>query len=448
MVALNETHDPARKSWVASANAEATDFPIQNLPFGVFLIDGEPPRGGVAIGDWIFDLREGVRAGLFEGPAFAAAQAASGEDLTPLLALGAAPASALRARLSDLLRENGPASAGAQGLGDRLLISRAGATLLLPLRVRQFTDMCVSTFHIGRRAGNDERGQPITPPVFRTLPVGYDGRASSVIVSGTPVRRPTGTWLERLDGGELRFGPEPRQDYELEVGIWFGGPANALGDPIPIADATSSIFGYCLLNDWSSRGIQLWETMLGPFLGKSLSTTISPWIVTAEALAPFGTGALERPAGDPPVPAHLHDAADQAGGGLDLILDAFIQSAAMRQAGLEPHRICRTNFRHMYWTPAQMVAHHASNGCSLAPGDLIGSGTCSGPALEEAACLMEVLAAGELALPGGEHRVFLEDGDVMVLRGRAERPGYVGIGFGEAAGELLPARPLPAQTSD
>jgi fumarylacetoacetase len=438
MFTLNETHDPGLRSWVRSANAAGADFPVQNLPFGVFKRADGAARGGVAIGDQIFTLQAGLDNGLFEGEALRAARAASGPDLAPLLALEPGPASALRRRLSELLRETGPGRAQAEPLASRLLVPMADAEMVAPLRVRQFSDMCVSTFHIGRLRGNDERGQPITPPVFRTLPVGYDGRASSIVVSGTPVRRPNGIWLAEGETAP-RFGPEPRQDYELEVGIWFGGPGNRLGDPISIEDAGRSIFGYCLLNDWSARGIQLWENMLGPFLGKSLATTISPWIVTAEALAPFRAPAFARPEGDPETPRHLRDAHDQAQGGIAIMLEALVASAAMVRDGLMPHRVCQTDFRQMYWTPAQMLAHHTSNGCAFAAGDLLGSGTCSGPSAEAAACLLEKVVEGPWTLPTGEARIWLEDGDTVTLRGRAEREGHVSIGFGEAIGTLLPA---------
>lgn len=429
---LNATHDPAKRSWVESANSTETDFPIQNLPFGRFRIGDGAPRCGVAIGASIVDLAVAISAGVLDGEALRAAQAAAGVDLTPLLALGNGPASALRAALSDLLDSASPAR-------PELLVEQSAVEMLLPLAVRQFSDMCVSTFHIGRRRGVDEHGEPICPPVFRCQPVGYDGRASSVVISGTPVRRPSGTWQAQQDVGAPQFGPEPRQDYELELGMWFGGPANPLGTPIPIAAAAESIFGYCLLNDWSSRGLQFWETMLGPFLGKSVATTISPWIVTAEALAPFRARAYGRPPTDPSVPPHLNDHEDQRAGGIDITLDAHLSSARMQREGLAPQRICRSNFRHMYWTPAQMLAHHSSNGCSFAAGDLIGSGTCSGPEIEAAACLAEKLLGGEWTLPGGEPRAWLEDGDTVTLRGRAEAPSWVSVGFGAASGTVLPA---------
>jgi fumarylacetoacetase len=443
LLELNATHDPARLSWLAAANAPGCDFPIQNLPFGVFQPRGAPARGGVAIGDQIVDLRALAETGLVTGEALKAAHAASGEDLTPLLELGRESASALRAVLSDLLWADGTWSPSLRDQAARLLVPMDGVEMRMPLRVRQFSDMCVSTFHIGRRRGVDARGEPICPPVFRSLPVGYDGRASSVVVSGTPVRRPNGVWQRVPGEGEPQFGPEPRQDYELELALWFGGAGNALGDPIPIHKAGAAVFGYGLLNDWSARGIQMWETMLGPFLGKSLATTVSPWIVTAEALAPFRARAFERPAGAPPAPRHLVDPFDQAAGNLDLVLEAWLISKTTARAEGAPFNLCRTNFRHMYWTPAQMIAHHASNGCAFAAGDLLGSGTCSGPALEEAACLLERTLEAPLDLAGGERRQWLEDGDTVILRGRAERDGFVSIGFGEARGTLLPAVTYP-----
>ena len=441
MSILNVTHDPARRSWEPSANGGG-DFPIQNLPFGRFKRPEGLPQGGVAIGDKIVDLAALLDLGLLDGDAAAAAEAAAGDDLLPLLRLGSGPASVLRARLSDLLAEGG--SSGLREAAHRVLVPQADVQMLLPTTVRQFSDMCVSTFHIGRRNGDDERGQPICPPVFRTLPVGYDGRASSIVISGTPIHRPNGTWQQDFNAGDLNFGPEPRQDYELEVGLWFGGPGNAHGQPLSMAQAGEALFGMTLLNDWSARGVQFWETMLGPFLGKSLATTISPWIVTVEALAPFRVPAFPRPQGDPAVPAHLSTAADQQSGGFDISLSSHLQTAMMREAGQVAQVICETNFRHMYWTFAQMVTHHASNGCALGAGDLLGSGTCSGPEMSEAACLAESLVAGPIKLANGEVREWLEDGDAITLKGRAARDGFVPIGFGEASGQVLPAPAWPS----
>ena len=441
MNATNHTHDPSRRSWVPSANVVSTDFPLQNLPFGRFSRAGTAPRGGVAIGDRIVDLAAMLEHGLVDGLAADAAHAAAGPDLTPLLALGTSAASALRAQLFDLLAEDG--SPQARAVQDTVLVMQADVDLLLPARVRQFSDMCASTFHMGRRNGNDDRGQPICAPAFRTLPVGYDGRASSIVVSGTPVHRPNGIWQPDLASNDVSFGPEPRQDYELEMGLWLGGQGNVQGQPLSMRQAAEAMFGLCLLNDWSARGIQRWEMLLGPFLGKSFATTLSPWIVTMEALAPFRVPAFARPEGDPAVPAHLDLASDQQAGSFDIALTASLQTTAMLDAGQPAEPICRTNFSHMYWTFAQMVAHHASNGCALAAGDVLGSGTCSGPAETQAACLVERNASGPLRLSTGEERAWIDDGDTIVLSARAERDGWIPIGFGEARGQLLASPPWP-----
>lgn len=434
---LNATHDPARRSWVETANDPANDFPIQNLPFGRWR-GGRGNRCGIAIGDLAVDLGRLAESGLIDGDARAVA-AASAQDLGHLFELGNRASSVLRREVSNLLEQ------GAVSLVDRpqLLVERATLDMRLPTSVRSFTDMCASTFHIGRRRGNDERGEPICPPVFRTLPVGYDGRATSVVVSGTPVCRPNGQWQDASTDTEPRFGPEPRQDYELEMGAWLAGPRNDLGQPFALSAAEDRLFGFCLLNDWSARGIQMWENMLGPFLGKSIATTVSPWVVTGEALAPFRAPAFARPQGDPPVPAHLFDRIDQSAGHFDIRLRATLDTASMREHDFPPHTICESNFQSLYWTWAQMLTHHASNGCSVGAGDLIGSGTCSGPELSAAACLLERTWAGAITLPGCEVRKWLADGDRVTIRARAERAGFVGIGFGEASGMILPAPAWP-----
>ncbi len=430
---VNPTHDPELRSWVGSANDRATDFPIQNLPFGRFRA-AEGDRTGVAIGELIVDLTGASAAGLFAGAAAEAAKAGA-QGLDQLARLGLPAASALRFALSTMLVDGSRHRTGIEPF----LREQRGTDMLLPMPVRHFTDMCVSTFHIGRRRGTDSNGQPLCPPAMRHIPVGYDGRPGSVVVSGSPVRRPWGTWQHPEGEGEPQFGPEPRLDYELEIGIWLAGTGKDGGSTTTIGEASEAIFGYGLLNDWSARGIQFFETMLGPFLGKSIATTVSPWIVTSEAVAPFRIPAFVRPPCDPPVPVHLDDADDRHAGGLAIALEAAIESAAMREAGLPPHRVCATDFRHMYWTPAQMIAHHASNGCVVAAGDLIGTGTCSGPDPAEAACLLERNFGGPWQLPGGETRGWLEDGDRVLLRGRLERPGYVPIGLGTAEGLIEPA---------
>ncbi len=438
MVELNDTHDPARRSWVASANAPDADFPIQNLPFGVFRRGGEAPRGGVAIGDRIVDLAEGLKAGLFSGDGAEAARAAAGPVLNPLFALGTRPASALRAQLSELLRADGRDRARIEAMADRLLVPISAARLEMPAKVGAFTDFLCSSFHGGRMV------EGRLPPPFKYLPIAYNSRASSVVVSGTPVRRPNGEF--RGAGDEVRFGPEPSQDFELELAVFIAA-GNPIGTPLHIDAAARQIFGYCLLNDWSARGIQRFESQpLGPFLGKSQSTTISPWVVTDEALAPFRCAAFARPAGDPAPLPHLFSAVDQEAGGIDLAMTVDILTPRLREAGAAPARVTTTNFKHIYWTFAQMVTHHMSNGCNLQPGDLLASGTCSGPTDDSRACMAELSARGtaDIALGNGETRRFLADGDEVIFRARASRAGHVAIGFGDCSGRLDPAPSWPA----
>lgn len=431
---LNETHDPNRRSWVESA-AGSGDFPIQNLPFGIFRRNGEAARGGVAIGDQIFDLKAG--ADLFTGEAAQAAEAAAESSLNGLMALGNGPSSALRLQLSRLLATDRPEAERARDRAATLLVAASEVELLLPAQIGAFTDMMVSTFHVS----GGRRGSPSNEPPgrFKSIPLGYNGRASSVVVSGTNVRRPRGVYPDAA--GNPAVGPEPRQDFELELGLFIGA-GNALGTPIPVGEAASHVFGYCLLNDWSARGIQFFEMPpLGPFLGKSLATSISPWIVTAEALAPFATPAFTRSTGDPAPLPHLADTEDQRSGGLDLELEAHLSTPKMQQQGEAPVRLCTTNFKYMYWTVAQMVAHHTSNGCNLRPGDLIGSGTASGPGDDACGCLWELTGNSKLdfALPNGERRLYLADGDEVIFRGRAVREGFTAIGFGECRGRITPA---------
>jgi fumarylacetoacetase len=423
MIKLNRTHDPARRSWVVSANQPDTDFPIQNLPFGIFRHGGEP-RGGVAIGDQVLDLRAVLDSGLFQGQVAAAARAACGPTLNPLMALGAEAASALRSRLSDLLSADGPE-------GTRMeLIPMSAVQLHLPVTIFNYTDFICSSFH-ALRAFRKPLDSPLSP-VLSHMPVAYHGRASSVRISGEEVRRPNGQ--SKTADGQVQFGPSRSLDFELEVGA-FVALGNELGSTVSIEDAPSRLFGYCLLNDWSARDIQFWESMLGPFLGKSFSTTISPWVVTAEALAPFHT-AVMKPRADHPEPLpYLDSTTDHAEGGLDIDLEAYLQTSGMRDAGQQPARIVATNLRFLYWSYVQMITHQVSNGCNLQPGDLIGGGTVSGPSDDSRACLLE--HTEPLALPNGETRQYLEDGDEVVFRGRANREGYVSIGFGECRGRIV-----------
>jgi fumarylacetoacetase len=423
-IELNATHDPARRSWVESANAPGTDFPIQNLPFGVF-DDGNGARGGVALGDSIIDLEALKRAGLISG---AAAEAASGASLLPLFALPREQVSALRAAMSDLYRTDGP---GDRKAAQAALVPMAAVRMLMPAKPTAFTDFCTSADHILRMAANGGRAPQ---PAWATLPVAYNGRASSVAVSGTPVIRPVGQVVPPGTSAMV-VAPEPMLDFELEFGAWLGGPVNALGETVDMARADQLLFGCCLLNDWSARGIQFYEMLLGPHLGKSFLTTISPWVVAMEALAPFRVPARGRDADQPEVPGYLNQAFDRANGGFNIELTAELDT------GAGPATIVRTNLAELFWTLAQMVAHQACGGAPLETGDLIATGTVSGAADEARACLVEITKLGKepLTLPDGTQRVMLEDGDTLTLRGRAVAEGYVSIGFGECSGTISPA---------
>jgi fumarylacetoacetase len=438
MQSLNETHDSARRSWVNAANESGCDFPIQNLPFGVFRAQGREPRGGVAIGDMIFDLKVAVDAGLFSAEAREAARAACAPALNKLMALPPHQISALRRHLFYLLRADGPDRERVEKLAPHLLVPMQQADCMLPAVIGGFTDFFTSIDHVSR-VGRIVRPDSPLPPAFKHLPMAYNGRASSVVVSGAPVIRPRGQ--QRHSDGEVLFAPTRALDYELEAGIYIGA-GNALGTSIPLRAASGHIFGLCLLNDWSSRDIQRWESFpLGPFLGKSFCTTISPWIVTSEALAPFRVAAAARAKDDPAPQPYLQDTADQVAGGFDIELIATIQTAAMRSNGQAPVQITHTNLSTLYWTAAQLIAHHASNGCNLRPGDLLGTGTTSGPTDESRACMLELASGGKdpIRLPNGETRAWLEDGDEVVLHGRAKRKGFVPIGFGACRARIEPA---------
>jgi fumarylacetoacetase len=434
----DDTHAPARRSWVASANGHA-DFPIQNLPLGVFSPPAGSPRGGVAIGDAIFDLAAACKAGLFLGQARRAAEAASGDTLNPLLALGAGPRRALRAAVSELLDADGAERGALEAIRERLLHRAAECTMHLPARIGDYTDFFAGIHHATNTGRLFRPDNPLLPN-YKYLPVAYHGRASSIAASGTPVRRPNGQ-RKPASEPEPSFGPSRNLDYELEIGIWIG-PGNALGTPIPIAEAAEHIAGFCLLNDWSARDIQAWESQpLGPFLAKNFATTISPWIVTPEALAPFRAAQPQRQEGDPRPLAYLWDDADQHTGALDIEFEVLLHTPGLKAAGQPPHRLSVGNARHLYWTVAQMLAHHASGGCNLQPGDLFGSGTISGSTENGFGSLLEITAGGRrpIELPSGETRRFLEDGDEVVFRARCRRDGAAPIGFGECRATVLPA---------
>ncbi|GAA0589906.1 fumarylacetoacetase [Craurococcus roseus] len=435
MAQIDETHDPGLRSWVASANGHP-DFPIQNLPLGVFTPPGGGvPRGGVAIGDMVLDLAAAHAAGLFTDEAARAAEAAAGGTLNALFALGAGPRRALRARLSELLAEGG----AGRGEAEACLHPAARCALHLPSRIGDYTDFYVGIHH-ATNVGKQFRPDNPLLPNYKWVPIGYHGRASSVVPSGTPVRRPNGQ-RKRADEAAPSHGPSRNLDYELELGVWIG-PGNALGEPIPIGAAAGHVAGFCLLNDWSARDIQGWEYQpLGPFLAKSFGTTVSPWAVTPEALAPFRAAQPPRPEGDPAPLPYLWDEADQREGALALELEVLLLTPGLRERGLPPHRLALSDARHMYWTAAQIVTHHASNGCNLRPGDLLGTGTISAPGEEGCGSLLETTQGGKkpIRLASGEERRFLEDGDEVLLRARARREGFATIGFGECRGSVLPA---------
>ena len=437
MTQLNQTHDPALRSWVASANAADIDFPIQNLPFAVFRRRGsnEPARGGVAIGDRVLDLAAAVKAGVFEGEAKTAAQAASGDSLNALMALGPASWSALRLALSRALREG----AAAQQTLEPCLVAQADVEYELPARIGDYTDFYIGIHHATAVGKLFRPDNPLLPN-YKWVPIGYHGRASSVVVSGTPIRRPLGQTKGSADTPD--FGPSQRMDCELELGLLIGGRGNALGEPIAMADAEAQLFGVALFNDWSARDIQPWEYQpLGPFLSKNFGSSLSPWVVTMEALAPFRS-AFVRPAGDPAPLPYLDSPANRERGALGVQLEVWLQSAKMRAAGQPAVRLSSANARDAaYWTPAQLVAHHTASGCNLRAGDLFGSGTLSGPGPGQAGSLLEHSQGGKqpIRLPNGEERGFLADGDTLTVRGTCERDGARRIGFGECTGTITAA---------
>jgi fumarylacetoacetase len=408
---IDSTHDPALQSWVESANNPKTDFPVQNLPFGSFRRRSEGrQRLGVAIGDMLLDVTAALQI----------------PSMQAVMAMPRADRTSLRQRISEYLTKY---STGAENS----LIPIGDAELLLPCDIPDYTDFYASIQHATNVGSMFRPDNPLLPN-YKWLPVGYHGRASSIVVSGTPIRRPSGQLVSNPAGPPV-FAPCRLLDYELELGA-FLGPGNAMGDPIPIAQAEDHLVGVCLLNDWSARDIQTWEYQpLGPFLAKNFGTSISPWVVTREALEPFRCPAPPRAPGDPQPLPHLTAPGD---GAYRIELEVWLRSARMT----EPMRVSNGDFASMYWTLEQMIAHHSSNGCPLRPGDLIGSGTVSGPEKQNRGSLLEMTWRGAepLTLPTGETRKFLEDGDEVILRGWCEAEGFRRIGLGECRGVVLPAR--------
>lgn len=433
--ALDETHDCLTQSWVESANDAESDFPLQNLPFGVFRRGDEAARVGVAIGDSIVDLAGLNQSGLLgDAEVSSAADACLSDSLNGLMALGTAPRRALRRRLFAILRAE--ATSNDRETARRHLLAKNEVAMQLPARVGDYTDFYASIFHATNVGKLFRPDNPLLPN-YKYVPIGYHGRASSLVTSGTKIVRPSGQ--RRVGEAEPTFGPSRSLDYEMELGF-FVSAGNKMGEPIPMCDAEEHIFGVCLLNDWSARDVQAWEYQpLGPFLAKNFSTSLSPWVVTMEALAPFRVAAFARAEGDPAPLNYLQDTKDQAQGGVHMWLEVRIATGAMREHGMEPTLLGRSNACDLYWTLAQMITHHASNGCNLRAGDLLGSGTVSGEDKSARGCLLELTSGGKepVALPDGEQRRFLEDGDEVIIEGYCQRDGFRRIGLGRCSGIVI-----------
>ncbi|RJF34461.1 fumarylacetoacetase [Pseudoalteromonas gelatinilytica] len=437
MSLINETHDINLKSWVASANEANCDFPIQNLPFAEVRRKNsdEAFRGAVAIGDQVIDLAKVNELGLFSGDAQVAVKAASQATLNEFMGLGQQYWSALRLALSKALREG----ASEQAQLSEALIAQADIEFALPCRIGDYTDFYTSIYHATAVGSLFRPDNPLLPN-YKWVPIGYHGRSSSIDVSGQTFHRPNGQ-TKAPDAEIPSFGPCKRLDYELELGIYLG-KGNELGDAIAIENAENHVFGFCVFNDWSARDLQAWEYQpLGPFLAKNFASTVSPWIVTTEALAPFRTN-WTRDENDPQPMDYLESAHNREFGAFDIKMDVQIETEKMRAAGEAPTQVSKSSFKHSYWTVAQMVTHHTVNGCNFQPGDMLGSGTQSGPEHEEAGSLLELSRGGKekITLANGEQRTFLEDGDNVIMRGWCEKDGFARIGFGSVEGTVLPAK--------
>ena len=445
MTLIDFTHDPHRESWVDSANEAGTDFPVQNLPFAVFHPAGGDPRIGVGIGDQVLDLRHCALQGLLDAPF---AEPAQRDVLNGLMSLNPSQRVQLRQSISQLLHV---ATSASRTIMEAGLHRQQDVEFCLPCRIGDYTDFYASIFHATNVGSMFRPTNPLLTN-YKHIPIGYHGRASSVVISGTDVVRPVGQKAPSEDGQDPTRSPAALLDYELEVGF-FVAEGNPLGSTIPLDLAEQHLFGMCLVNDWSARDLQKWEYQpLGPFLAKSFATTVSPWVVTMEALAPFRVPEYQRPDGDPQPLDYLSSPENSATGGVDIQLQVSLQTERMREENLPAQSLSQTRFTNMYWTIAQILTHHASNGCNLQPGDLMASGTVSGPSREERGSMLELTWNGDaenptpgtdrtpLQLPTGEERKFLGDGDELILHGFCENEQYRRIGFGECRGTVLPAR--------
>jgi len=435
---VNKTHDPALTSWIESANSPDTDFPIQNLPFGVFSRKGDSERRvGVAIGDQIVDIGESLSANLWSGKARDVARWCDRPSLNELMQAPRESLSQFRERLSELLTGTPGDDSVINPLPPGALVPMADAVMFRPAEIGDYTDFYASIYH-ATNVGKIFRPDSPLLPNYKYVPIGYHGRASSIVISGAEVTRPNGQMLPN-GAKDPTFGPTQMLDYEAEVGF-FVGRGNDLGKPVAIDHAEERLFGICLVNDWSARDIQSWEYQpLGPFLSKSFATTISPWVVTWEALEPYRVPAFFRPPGDPQPLAYLSSEKDRNEGGIDLTIEVYIRSMLMREGRLRPSRLSTASLADMYWTAAQMLTHHTSNGCNLRPGDLFASGTISGPDKGSQGCMLELTRRGTepVVLPTGEERKFLHDGDEIILRAYFQREGAARIGLGECAGLIV-----------
>jgi fumarylacetoacetase len=435
---VNETHDPSLTSWIESANAPDTDFPIQNLPFGVFSRKGDAERRvGVAIGDQIVDVGESLSANLWNGKARDVARWCDRPHLNELMAAPREALSEFRARLSELLSGTPGDTSVINPLPPGALVPMAEAELFLPSEIGDYTDFYASIYHATNVGKLFRPDNPLLPN-YKHVPIAYHGRASSIVISGTEVRRPRG---QTVQGGSNTpsYGPTEMLDYEAEVGF-FVGRGTERGQTLTVDEAEERIFGLCLVNDWSARDIQSWEYQpLGPFLSKNFATTVSPWVVTWEALEPYRVPSFFRPSSDPQPLPYLSSDRDKNEGGVDLNIEVYIRSMLMREGRLRPFRLSAASFADMYWTPAQMLTHHASGGCNLRTGDLFASGTVSGPEPQSQGSLLELTRRGAeaIVLPTGEERKFLHDGDEVIMRAFFQRDGAARIGLGECSGIVV-----------
>jgi fumarylacetoacetase len=426
----------AHQSWLSAANDPANGFPLTHLPYGAFETEGQQHLC-VAIGTHLLDLHQCAASNLLPRSIATACQA---PILNPLMALGPRAWTLLRETLTSLLHTS--AEPSRRQAAEAALHSIAGATLLKPIHIPDYTDFYASIHHATRVGQLFRPDQPLLPN-YKYIPIGYHGRSSSILPSGIPIQRPHGQTRPEKPGGSPSFGPTKSLDYELELAFYIGQP-NPLGTPIPVGKAASHIFGLSLLNDWSARDIQSWEYQpLGPFLAKNFATSVSPWISPMAALEPFRAPASPRPKGDPKPLSYLHSAADQRSGNLDIKLEAFLSTNTMRKNKLPPFLLSKSNAQDLYWTPAQLLAHHTSNGCNLQIGDVLATGTISGTSPSSAGCLLELTRNGAepIALPTGETRSFLADGDEIILRGTCTAPNHPQLILGECRAAILPARP-------